>query len=81
MNKTIAGILITTLAWLASNAWGLSYEEWDAYCKKNERNQERCVTANRLCEQIDGVDCDKIRTAFMLEQPIPTSVIPNNSTD
>ncbi len=81
MNKTIMGILILGLISLGSTASGLDYEQWKAYCKKDERNKDRCETATRLCEQNDASDCDKIRTAFMLEQPIPTSVIPNNSTD
>lgn len=81
MNKTIMGILITGLALTASTAWSLDYEQWKSYCNKSDRNKDRCEVATRLCEQNDASDCDKIRTAFMLEQPIPTSVIPNNSTD
>jgi hypothetical protein len=81
MKKAIPRILIIGLALLGSSAWGLNHEQWKAYCDKSEFNQQRCETAIRLCEQNDKADCDKIRTAFMLEQPIPSSVIPTDSTD
>lgn len=81
MKKISLGILIIALAAPGSVAWSVTFEQWEAFCKKDERSRERCDTAMRLCEQNDKADCDKIRTAFILEQPIPTSVIPNNSTD
>jgi hypothetical protein len=81
MNKTIPGILIILLASLGSSAWGLDYDNWKAYCNKNDRNKDRCSIAMRLCEQNDKADCDQIRTAFMQEKPIPSSVIPTDSND
>jgi hypothetical protein len=81
MKKAIPRILIIGLALLGSSAWSLDQAQWKAYCSKSDFNKQRCETAMRLCEQNDKADCDKIRTAFMLEQPIPTSVIPNDSTD
>ncbi|HEX5055897.1 MAG TPA: hypothetical protein VFX02_05315 [Gammaproteobacteria bacterium] len=79
MNKKTFGILMLSLAGFASTASGLDYAQWKTYCSK-EKNKDRCETAIRLCEQNDNADCDQIRTAFMLEQPIPSSVIPNSVT-
>lgn len=79
MNKRISGMLVVSLALLSSSASGLDYDVWRAYCKKSEQNMDRCDTATRLCEENVNADCDKIRTAFMLEQPLPSSVMPSNT--
>ena len=78
MNKRTFGILMLSLAGFASTASGLDYGKWKTWCSK-EKNKARCETATRLCEQNDKADCDQIRTAFIMEQPIPQSVLPTSS--
>lgn len=68
MKKLILSVLIS-LSFLPASftafAKGLDTRQWDAYCKANKENKERCHAADQVCEQYEKADCDQIKLAFM----------------
>jgi hypothetical protein len=75
---SLCAVLLITPASLAD---GLNHEQWNAYCKTHK---ERCVKANRICEQNDNADCDQVKVSFMLGRAIPESALngkPKPKTD
>lgn len=80
MKKTAFWTLLSlfVLAPVSASAAELDTNAWDRYC---ETHKERCMQADRICEQSPEVKCDQVKMAFMESRPVTDDMVPWKTRD